>query len=157
MQLLTLSYLLKDDKICLALKKRGFGEGNWNGYGGKLEKGEKLLDAAVREIREESLVVVEQSNLIPMAVIEFFFKDGRHLKVHTFFTKTWSGEPKETEEMRPRWFAFDAIPYENMWEDDRHWLPRALLGERLCGRVWFDKSDSRIEKMEWEQVEQLEN
>ncbi len=34
-KVLTLGYLLKDTVICLALKKRGFGEDYWNGFGSK--------------------------------------------------------------------------------------------------------------------------
>ncbi len=35
-------------EICLAMKKRGFGMGRWNGVGGKVEKGEAIEDAALR-------------------------------------------------------------------------------------------------------------
>lgn len=150
---LTLSYLVTKDRICLALKKRGFGEGNWNGYGGKLEVGEGIREAAVREIQEESMVKVEQEDLTQMTRIEFVFEDGKHLDVHTFFVRTWNGKPEETEEMKPDWFSFNEIPYECMWEDDRYWLPRALLGEKLRGRVWFDDSEKHIKKMEWIRVE----
>lgn len=152
MQKLTLTYLVKDDQVCLALKKRGFGEGNWNGYGGKIEEGETLLDAAVREIHEESEVVVAKEDLSKVVLVDFIFENGKHLEVHTFFTRKWKGEPKETEEMRPEWFFFHEIPYHKMWEDDRHWFPRALSGERLRGKVWFDESEVHIKEMEWEPI-----
>ena len=149
MEALTLSFLIKNDRICLALKKRGFGEGNWNGYGGKLMEKESILDAAVREIHEESTVAVEKKDLTQIARIEFIFENGMHLDVHTFFARKWKGEPQETEEMRPEWFLFTEIPYEYMWEDDRYWLPRAILGETLLGKVWFDHSERHIKEMEW--------
>lgn len=152
---LTLSYLVNDTHICLGLKKRGFGEGNWNGYGGKLEKGEDIVSAAVREIKEESEVDVRKENLEQIAIVEFLFEDGKHLEVHTFFTREWEGEPQETEEMRPKWFLFKDIPYEHMWEDDVHWLPRALCGEKLRGKIWFDESGVHIKKMEWGRVKTL--
>lgn len=155
MQLLTLSYLVERDRVCLALKKRGFGVGNWNGYGGKLEKGESVEVAAVREIQEESKVVVNKDDLEKVAVVEFVFEEGKHLEVHTFFTKKWKGEPEETEEMSPRWFLFKDIPYDKMWEDDQYWFPRALLDEKLRGKVWFDTSERHIKKMEWSRVEAL--
>ncbi len=135
MKVLTLVYLLKEDLICLALKKRGFGEGNWNGYGGKVEEDETLEEAATREVKEESGVTVKTGDLEEVARVEFFFEDGKHLLVHTYFARTWQGEPVETEEMRPEWYAFDAIPYDRMWADDIHWLPRALAGEKLLGKV----------------------
>lgn len=155
MQELTLSYLVKEDAVCLALKKRGFGEGNWNGYGGKIEDGETVGKGAVREIEEESEVVVRERDLEKVALVEFLFEDGKHLLVHTFFTRTWRGEPKETDEMRPEWFRFSEIPYEKMWEDDQYWFPRALLGEKLKGNVWFDESGTHIKKMDWMRVAAL--
>ena len=148
-RILTLAYLLKEDCVCLALKKRGFGVGNWNGFGGKLEAGETILQAAVREILEESGVVVLEKNLDKVAVVEFFFKDGKQLEVHTFFIRSWEGEAIETEEMKPSWFLYKDIPYEKMWADDIHWFPRALQGEKLQGKVWFKEDEKTIEKMEW--------
>lgn len=152
MQQLTLTYLCKENLVCLALKKRGFGEGNWNGYGGKLEGNESILQGAVREIEEESEVIVDVGDLEKVAVVEFIFEDGKHLEVHTFFTKKWNGEPQETEEMKPRWFLFEEIPYEKMWADDIHWLPRALNGEKLRGKVWFKSDGKSIKEMEWKSV-----
>lgn len=156
MQPLTLAYFIRPGEICLGLKKRGFGEGNWNGYGGKLNANEELNEGTVREIEEESAVIVSPDALQKVARIEFIFENGTHLQVHTFFVRDWSGEPQETEEMRPAWFRFDEIPYEKMWEDDRYWLPRALLGEKLIGRVWFDASEVHIKEMEWQRVTALD-
>lgn len=152
MKTLTLAYLLKDKKICLGYKKRGFGEGNWNGFGGKLEEGETAPQAAVREIKEEIEVIVNEKDLEQVLDVEFYFKDGLHLKVPTYFVYTWLCEPRETAEMRPHWFAHEDIPYEKMWSDDIHWMPRVLAGERLVGKVWFDGSGKEIAKMEWKSV-----
>lgn len=152
-KILTLAYLLKEDSLCLALKKRGFGEGNWNGYGGKLEEGESIEEATVRETQEESEVKVDLQDLEKVAVVDFIFMDGEHLEVHTFFVRRWKGEPKETEKMKPGWFTYDKIPYEKMWADDIHWFPRALKGEKLIGKVWFKEDKKNIERMEWSNVE----
>ena len=51
---LTICFLHDDEKVLLAMKKRGFGEGWWNGYGGKLIEGETPEEAAIRELEEES-------------------------------------------------------------------------------------------------------
>ncbi|HEU4677664.1 MAG TPA: 8-oxo-dGTP diphosphatase [Candidatus Paceibacterota bacterium] len=152
---LTLAYLIDADRICLALKKRGFGEGNWNGFGGKVEDGESIAEATVRELKEESTVGVSPDDLEPASVIEFHFKDGKHLEVFSFFVRRWDGEPRETEEMRPAWFSFSEIPLDKMWADDEHWLPRALRGERLRGVVRFSGDGRTIESMEWTAVAML--
>lgn len=48
-KLLTLVLVRNDvGDILLGLKKRGFGEGKWNGFGGKVEPGETIHQAAAR-------------------------------------------------------------------------------------------------------------
>lgn len=148
-QVLTLVYLVQNGAICLGQKKRGFGVGNWNGFGGKVEQKESIEAAAVRELKEESGVTARIEDLQKVAIINFFFADGRHMEVHAFFVDRWEGDPKETEEMNPAWFTFHDIPFERMWADDRYWLPRALKGEKLSGSVSFKADETSIEAMEW--------
>lgn len=47
-KLFTLIIVRNEDEILLGFKKRGFGVGKWNGFGGKVETGESITDAAVR-------------------------------------------------------------------------------------------------------------
>lgn len=152
-KVLTLAFLLTEEKICLALKKRGFGEDNWNGYGGKIEGDETIEESAIREIKEESEVIVLKEDLEKVGIIEFLYPNDMHLEVHTFFIRKWSGNPEETEEMKPEWFQFSDIPYEHMWADDPHWLPRVLQGEKLIGKVWFNEDGKTIKEMEWHRVD----
>ena len=49
----TLVYIIKNNEVLLAMKKRGFGEGKWNGPGGKLHPGEDPIVCAARELEEE--------------------------------------------------------------------------------------------------------
>ena len=53
----TLCLLRKENKILLAMKKRGFGTGKYNGVGGKIENGETLNEAMIRETKEEIGVI----------------------------------------------------------------------------------------------------
>lgn len=138
----TLVYLFKEDKVLLAMKKRGFGAGKLNGVGGKLEEGETILQAAVRETQEEVGVDLKEENLKKVAVINFkFLEESGNVKeeqdVHVFFTHEFSGEPTETEEMRPEWFLISEAPYDKMWEDDQHWLPLAFSGRTLEAKAEF--------------------
>ena len=138
----TLVYLFKEDKMLLAMKKRGFGAGKLNGVGGKLEQGETILQAAVRETKEEIGVDIKEEDLKKVAVINFkFLEDSGSIKeeqdVHVFFTHEFSGEPTETEEMKPEWFSVNEAPYEKMWEDDKHWLPLAFSGRTLEAKAEF--------------------
>jgi ADP-ribose pyrophosphatase YjhB (NUDIX family) len=70
----TILFLLKDNSILLAMKKRGFGQGRWNGVGGKLNLGESVEAAAIRETQEE--INVEPKKIDKVAVIDFYFPPG---------------------------------------------------------------------------------
>lgn len=132
----TLCTVVKDGRILLGMKKRGFGEGWWNGFGGKLQPGESVEAAARRECREEAGIV--PTSMVLRATLRFFFEDSPdELEVHVFFVEAFEGEVRESEEMRPEWFSVDAIPYERMWADDRYWLPRLLAGKKLEATFWF--------------------
>ena len=48
-----LGFIVKDNQVLLAMKKRGFGEGWWNGAGGKIKEGETPLEAILREMQED--------------------------------------------------------------------------------------------------------
>ena len=145
----TLCYFLTEDKILLAMKKRGFGEGLWNGYGGKVEEGETIREAACREIKEESDLDTKEEDLEEVGVIDFFFKDREdwNQRVHIFFIRVWEGIEKETEEMNPKWFDIDSMPTENLWKDDTYWLPEALSGKKIEAKFLFTKDGKDIKEM----------
>jgi len=141
--------------ILLAMKKRGFGAGRWNGYGGKVKKGESVEESAVRETGEESRMKV--SRLEKKGIINFEFQDdlGHILEVHFFHILDYKGEAIETEEMSPRWFDIENLPYNKMWPDDIYWMPIFLRGEKFKGRIYFKDQDT-ILKEEIRVVEELE-
>lgn len=145
---LCLIYDRPKNRVLLGMKKRGFGAGNWNGFGGKLEKGEMLLASAKREISEESGIVVEESDIIEVGNLDFQFegKLDEILEVHIFRIETWKGEPQESEEMKPQWFPASAIPFTEMWPDDKHWFPLFLAGKKFKGRFLFGKDTSILEQ-----------
>ena len=47
-KLLTLLFVLRPGQVLLGMKKRGFGKGRWNGFGGKVHQGESIEKAAIR-------------------------------------------------------------------------------------------------------------
>ncbi|MFW0862100.1 MAG: 8-oxo-dGTP diphosphatase [Candidatus Komeilibacteria bacterium] len=142
-KLLTLCMLREGDKLLLGMKKRGFGEGWYNGFGGKLEEGESLEEAAFREMKEES--GVKAKNLRKTGVLKFDFVDNRErLEVHVFHVTEYEGEPIESEEMKPEWFHVDEIPFNKMWPDDIHWLPLFLEGHLFEGVFSFDKDHKML-------------
>ena len=140
---LTLCVIHTDTHILLGMKKRGFGVGMWNGFGGKVGMGESIEDAARRELREES--GLEAEVLARRGVLRFEFATGPEiLEVHLFDVVKYRGDPAETEEMRPCWFRLTEIPFDRMWPDDRHWLPLFLEGKRLEGKFYFLDNDTLL-------------
>ena len=135
-KILTLCVIHKDGRVLLGMKKRGFGQGYWNGFGGKVEAGETIETAALRELVEEAGIV--STDFKKRGVLHFEFEGKPEiLEVHVFSVHTFTGEPVETEEMRPQWFALHEIPYDEMWADDRHWLPLLLAGKNFKGTFYF--------------------
>lgn len=147
----TLLFLLRDDEILLAMKKRGFGADRWNGVGGKIEPDETIEQAVIRETQEE--IEVTPLELEKVAVLDFKFPDGSpDMQAQVYFCKKWTGEPQETEEMAPQWYKASEIPYDEMWQDDIIWLPQVLKGKKLAANFTFDKHDNMI-KAEFEFVQ----
>src|SRR3989344_3554838 len=112
-KILTVCIVHKHPLILLGMKKRGFGAGRWNGFGGKVELGEAVEDAAKREILEEAGIKV--ASLDKVGEIEFEFKgnpafakasagEPEILQVHIFKAGDFEGILAESEEMMPKWF-----------------------------------------------------
>ncbi|MDP3988623.1 MAG: 8-oxo-dGTP diphosphatase [bacterium] len=134
---LTLCIPLKDNAILLGMKKRGFGAGRWNGFGGKIEEGETIEQGALRELKEE--VGIQSGVLEKKGVLEFSFQEKEKiLRVHVFTLRNFKEDPIETEEMRPQWFLFDEIPFSQMWSADTYWIPLLLKGSFFKGAILFD-------------------
>jgi 8-oxo-dGTP diphosphatase/2-hydroxy-dATP diphosphatase len=142
----TLCFLMKETNggkaLLLAMKKKGFGQRKWNGVGGRFdpEKDRNIIETAKRELREE--IGVTTKEIKEMAILKFSYPylsdpEEKEWQVHVFFAKKWQGEPKETEEMKPRWFKTNEIPFNQMWPDDKFWLPRILRGDKLKAEFVF--------------------
>jgi len=131
-----LCFIMRDGQILLIRKKRGLGAGKINGPGGRLERGETALAAAIRETQEE--IGVTPTGLQEIGELFFQFLDGYKLHVAVFAASGCEGELCETPEATPLWTDIDAIPYHEMWEDDAHWLPLLLKRKRFRGYFVFD-------------------
>ncbi len=142
---MTLIIIHDDDRILLGMKKRGFGTGRWNGFGGKVLEGESIEDAARRELKEEA--GIDANDLVHRGTLNFSFENNPDLKedieTHLFFLPEYSGVPEESEEMKPQWFAHHEIPYNEMWNDDKFWLPLFLQGKNIRGHFHFDSPGSQ--------------
>lgn len=143
----TLLFLIKRSggevsEICLALKKRGFGEGKWNGVGGKVQDDETMDQAIRRETKEE--IGVEVKDVSKIAEIVFHFPDNVSWSMWAYLCEEWIGEPTESEEMNPKWYQVSEIPYNLMWPDDEFWLPQVLTGKLIQAEFTFDKNEKLL-------------
>src|SRR3989344_310455 len=129
---LTLCLIHTHPRVLLGMKKRGFGEGRFNGFGGKVDEGETIEDAARREVLEECGLSVH--NLEKRGILEFSFE-------------------KNPEEMLPEWFTVESIPYTEMWPDDIYWMPMFFAGKHFKGSFHFGEGDV-ILKSSLEEIEQ---
>ncbi|MEK7641499.1 MAG: 8-oxo-dGTP diphosphatase [Patescibacteria group bacterium] len=137
-KLFTLCIVHQDGRVLLGMKKRGFGAGRWNGFGGKVMPDEGIEGAAHRELTEEASI--KALKLEKAGILEFEFEnDPKMMEVHVFKIESFEGEPVESEEMRPQWFNVQEIPFDDMWSDDRYWLPLLLQGKKFTGKFLFDK------------------
>ena len=141
----TLLTIIKDGQILLQRKTVGrFGEGKWNGAGGKLKPGEDPADGVIREVLEETGLRITEPRR--HGLLDHYFGDRSTpaWSVHIFSATEYEGEPVGGEEGELRWFPVEEIPYGEMWEDDIHWLPLLLEGRDFDGAFYFNEDASRL-------------
>jgi 8-oxo-dGTP diphosphatase / 2-hydroxy-dATP diphosphatase len=143
-KVLTLCIIHEENKVLLGMKKRGFGQGKWNGFGGHVEEGETIESAMQREVQEECGLMLQDFE--KRGVLEFEFQGQPEiLEVHVFASQNFEGIPVESEEMRPAWFGIEEIPFDSMWPDDKHWFPMFLKGKTFHGKFLFQDHDTILE------------
>lgn len=143
-KVMTLTQFYNPERVLLAQKKRGFGEGLWNGYGGKVQEGESIMEAALREIQEEAGILPEAIKPAGLLTITFEHKPDEEIEIHLFRCAPFYGEAIESEEMAPRWFAHDEIPYGAMWPNDPLWLKDFFAGSVIEAEFHLDATMKKV-------------
>lgn len=122
---------IKDNKVLLGMKKRGHGEGYWNGFGGKRNDNETIFKSALREIKEE--VGITPTDMKEVGIIDF-----KIFESYVYVFSNFEGKVSESEEMKPQWFNKNNLPYDKMWEGDKVWYPLVLDGRTFDAKFTFD-------------------
>jgi 8-oxo-dGTP diphosphatase len=128
----------KDDRLLMLKKPR---RGWWVAPGGKVEPGESLSEAVMREIREETGLAIEQPQLRGVFTI-LLEEDNRlvdHWMLFTFYTESFSGDLlEESEEGVLEWVPVSELATRPMAEGDRQFLPRLVKsGELVTGKFRY--------------------
>ena len=112
----------------------GYADGNYSVPAGHLEGDETVVQAAIREVREEVGVALRPDDVL---VVGTMHRKSRNERVDFFVTvRRWSGEPSNCEPEKCddlSWFPLDALPTNTV-----PYIRRAV--ERSTGgHLWFDE------------------
>lgn len=138
-------------EILLGHKARGLGTGRLVGPGGKVLPGEDLAVAASREVAEEVGISVAPGHLKHMATLTYPFTErpANSQRSFVFTSTTFSGIPAESDELIPAWYRLEDVPWEQMWDDAKLWLPRVLAGQFIEATFTIGLDD-RVVDQTWE-------
>ena len=153
----TLAMICDGKKILLGRKKRGFGKGTINSFGGKQDPGETIEEAMVRETREEVGITPTEYKQVAFIKFDANYKGERvFIDMYVYMVSKYTGKEMETEEMIPNWYDVNNIPYDDMLPDDRLWVPRVIKGENIAGYVDLTDDLDKMNKVEFKSVEKTE-
>lgn len=151
MQQLTLCFCMQGEAVLLAKKKTGLGAGKWNGYGGKVEPGENIKDATIRELYEESGLIAKVENLKQVGRLNLYFEGNLKYQCSVYLLHVWEGTPTESKEMHaPRWYTLYHLPFGELWAADPIWLPLVLNGQSLNASIYFNHDGSKVEDFKYQ-------
>lgn len=135
----TLLIVRKNGKLLLGRKKRGFGEGKYNGVGGKLEFNETPDQAMLRETMEEVGIIPLNWQKVGYIEYDEMMKGERSLVcMHLYIATDYEGEPKSSDEVEPFWFDENNLPWNEMLGDDIYWYHHMLEGKKFKAKFCFD-------------------
>ncbi len=144
----TVCFISRNNKILLQKRPdRQRWAGILNGPGGKIERNETPLQAVIREVAEETTLVIRETTLHGTVRLVFNGSREQQLLVHIFSTSTFSGRPRGAEGTL-RWYSKEQLPFDRMWPDQRYWLPLVLAGGRLNALSHFDEAGSILQASE---------
>jgi len=140
MKLATLCYIQKDGKTLMLYrnkKENDYHEGKWNGLGGKFEPGESPEECAVREIEEESGLIVK--NIKMKGFITFPMFDGKEdWYVFAFVIDEFEGELIDSPEGQLEWIPNDKLKDLNLWDGDQIFIPWLFQGKYFSAKFNYE-------------------
>ncbi|MBI4373227.1 MAG: 8-oxo-dGTP diphosphatase [Candidatus Omnitrophica bacterium] len=142
MKLATLCYVKKDGRTLMMHRNKRAGDihdGKWNGLGGKLDFGETPEEGVIREVKEESGLVIKNPSL--RGILTFpAFKDEEDWYVYVFVAHEYSGEfAVESREGELKWIEDEKLFGLPLWEGDPIFLKWIEEGRFFSGKFVYEK------------------
>jgi len=138
--------LVRDDQVLLTQRRdtNPQFDGLWHLPSGKLDAGESVLDAAVREAAEEVGVLINPADLHHVHTLHVN-GSGAEPRLGLFFeARQWAGEPVNREPDKcsaVQWFNLDALPTQ-LIDYPAAGLHAYLAGNSFSVQGWTDKTVS---------------
>lgn len=123
MKLTTLCYIENDGCYLMLHRNKKEGDcnqGKWIGVGGKFEADETPEECMLREVKEETGLLV--TGYAYRGLITFVSDCAETEYMHLFTADIFQGEMTECEEGTLAWIPIEEIPALNLWEGDRVFL-----------------------------------
>lgn len=131
-------FILEAGKVLLQRRPadRAWG-GMVNGPGGKCEPGESPIQAVIREVSEETGLNIINPQHRGALTLHIPTPVSLELTVEMFVVHEFEGTPTEREGAL-LWVEIESLPFEQMWEDQKYWLPAVLDGFSVSGEVNYE-------------------
>ena len=110
--------------------------GKWNGLGGKFNPGESPEECVIREVREESGLMLRQPRLRGLLIFPGF--KGNDWYVFVFTASEFSGQLKENEEGFLSWIPDDSLLSLPLWPSDAIFLPWIKQGKFFSAKFVYE-------------------
>lgn len=121
------------DAFLMGYHQRGEGKGKLNFIGGKVaDKPEFAHETPEENVRRE---ILEETGLVPTGLthcadIFYLYPESAEAKseeMKVFKIDGYTGiQTEDPDELKLKWINVDALPFDQMWESDRIWLPKVL-------------------------------
>ena len=146
MILSTLCYIEKNSQILLLHRTKKSIDpngGKWIGVGGKLEQNESPDECIIREVYEETGLHIQPQL---RGILTFILPKWENELTFLYTSNNFEGTLKECNEGQLHWIDKDKVLDLNLWEGDKHFLPKLLeTNDFFTMKLDYDKDDQLLE------------
>ena len=146
MKFTTQCYIEKDNKYLMLYrnkKENDLNEGKWIGVGGKLEPNESPDECIIREVYEETGLHIQPQL---RGILTFILPKWENELTFLYTSNNFEGTLKECNEGQLHWIDKDKVLDLNLWEGDKHFLPKLLeTNDFFTMKLVYDKDDQLLE------------